>query len=302
MGYSFEQGESVAEGATRIIRDQLAEAIIDLTDVITDDPPEAVHDCRKRLKKIRACARLVRPVLGDSYDAVNRHARDAGRELSPLRDATALAKTFAGRADEFTESGDESLAERFTQLTGIMDARRAATEAELSPDLGAIRRALNELEHLHELIDESSFEDDGWHSIVPGLRRTYRRGRKGLARSVDAPTTEHFHEWRKRVKYSRHHMELLGPAAPRILDPLEQSLHDLSDLLGEAHDIAVIAEVARSDDPVITRIDGVHVVGVVLDGARHDLERRSIDLGRRLYAESTTRFTRRIGEYWNVWR
>lgn len=302
MAYAFEHGESIGDGATRIIESELADAIDDLTDVIDDNQAKAVHDCRKRLKKIRAVARLVRPGLGGSYDVVNRHARDAARELSPLRDATALAATFAAQADKLVDADDQALNDTFGQVSGIMSARGAATEAELSSELGAIRRAIGELEQLHELVDGPTVDEDGWDAIADGLARTYRRGRKGLARSIESPTPEHFHEWRKRVKYTRHHMDLLGPSASEILVPLERALHDLSDLLGDAHDLAVIGDFIRSDDPVVARIDGVERVGLLLDGARDDLERRSVALGRRLYAEKPKRFTKRVGTYWDIWR
>jgi CHAD domain-containing protein len=300
MGYSFEQDEPVAIGAKRIIANELAEVVVDLTDTINDDPAEAVHDSRKRLKKIRAVARLVRPALGDSYDAVNQHARDAARELSPWRDATALAKSFEVLAERIHDN--EALAETSAQLASTLNARRAAAEAEITPDLDAVRRARDELDQLDASRDAIRFDEDGWDAMGHGLRRTYGRGRRGLKRSIESPRPEHFHEWRKRAKYTRHHMELLGPAAPHILDPLEGALHDLSDLLGDAHDLAVIGEFVRSDDPVVTRIDGVARIGVEVDARRAGFERRSVDLGRRLYAESPTRFTRRVEDYWNIWR
>ena len=50
------------------------------------------------------------------------------------------------------------------------------------------------------------------------------------------------HEWRKRTKDAGYHVRLLRDAAPSILEPLEDRFHDLSDALGDAHDLVVICE------------------------------------------------------------
>ena len=48
-----------------------------------DDPVEAIHDARKRIKKTRALLRLARPGLKTkAYRRRNRELRDTGRGMS----------------------------------------------------------------------------------------------------------------------------------------------------------------------------------------------------------------------------
>ena len=69
----------------------------------------------------------------------------------------------------------------------------------------------------------------------PGLSATFGDGRQALLAFRKAPSPTRSHEWRKSVKYSWHHMELLQTTAPSLLTPMGECLHDLSDALGDAH-------------------------------------------------------------------
>ena len=52
------------------------------------DRDTGVHEARKALKRLRALLRLARPaLLQQPYRDLDRRLRDAGRRLSPLRDA-----------------------------------------------------------------------------------------------------------------------------------------------------------------------------------------------------------------------
>src|ERR1700681_438946 len=56
---------------------------------------ESIHLARKAIKKARAALRLLRQGIGDGiYKLENAALRDAGRCLSPLRDAKSLADAF----------------------------------------------------------------------------------------------------------------------------------------------------------------------------------------------------------------
>lgn len=71
MSYQLESTEKLSTGLKRIVREQIDDAIHQLTD-LPDGQAEAVHDVRKRFKKIRAVLRLVRDEIGsDVYKREN---------------------------------------------------------------------------------------------------------------------------------------------------------------------------------------------------------------------------------------
>jgi len=60
---------------------------------VEEERHEAIHEARKRCKKVRAALRVVRPVL-DGYREAYVHFRDTTRIISDLRDATAHIETL----------------------------------------------------------------------------------------------------------------------------------------------------------------------------------------------------------------
>ena len=90
----------------------------------------------------------------------------------------------------------------------------------------------------------------GFETIEPGLRATYRRGRKGLRGAVRGASATALHEWRKDVKYHRHHLELLVGLGPDVLAGAAGTARRLGDLLGDHHDLhelrVLLSTVART--------------------------------------------------------
>ncbi len=234
MSYLLGRDEPITEGIRRIGYEQSKKALDKLERL--DDLVENVHDTRKHCKKLRGLIRLVRPGMEDEYDRANAAFRDAARQLSPLRDAHALLGTFD---DMITISGDR------LPSGGLGAVRRALAEnaeAALAADDNQER-----IEKAHELIEAGVARIPYWDVSEPmeamheGVAKTYGRGRDGLEASIERGAVQDRHEWRKRVKYGWYHTRLLVAASPAILGPLAKRMHDLSDALGDDHDLAILA-------------------------------------------------------------
>jgi len=149
-----------------------------------------------------------------------------------------------------------------------------------------------------DLTSRTTPRGKGFDVLRTGLEATYGDGRRALRRFRAAPSAELSHEWRKSVKYTWHHVELLEASGPSVLTPLAKALHDLSDALGDAHNLAVLADLVGAHP---TRFGGPGTVDRVAKMAadcRGDLEHRAIRLGLRVYAESPKAFGRRMAAYW----
>jgi CHAD domain-containing protein len=299
MGFSLEHRADVRDDIVRVMSEQVDKAVTALDDA-PGDPAEAIHDCRTRCKKIRGAVRLVRPALDDdAYRQVNDLARDAARSLAASRDATAMSQTFDRLRERLGDRGPEG--ERWNRLAELLESRRAAAEAHDDDLRDDVESALDLLRRLDRAIGDIELDAEGWCALGAGLASTYGRGRSAMRDAVDEPSGPHFHEWRKRAKDTRYHLDLLAPAAPTVLEPLERAFHDLTDALGDAHDLVVLGSWLRSDTAADLVDDDLTKVHVIVDGARAELEHRAIGLGRRLYAESPKRFTARLGAYWDAW-
>jgi len=300
VGYRFERDETVGDAFRRIARAQSDKALDEVGSAAANPADEdAIHDCRKRCKKIRGLIRLVRPALDQArYRAANEAFRDAARELSSLRDAQALLATFDSVVAVPTEP---PRLDGFEPVRAEL-VRRAGAEPD-GDDAGAstFERAGDLLRAGHDLVVDADLHADGWGAVRGGLAQTYRRGRDALEVVYDDPTPDNFHELRKRAKYSWYHLRLLGPSAPAILDPLAKQFERLAEGLGDAHDLAVL-RVQLDDDPDSFGGEAtMHAALELLDQHREKLEHDGVSLAEQLYAEPPKPFARRLERYWDAW-
>jgi CHAD domain-containing protein len=291
--YRWHPGGRPRRQLRRTARREVERALADLD---LDDRHAAVHAVRKRGKRLRALLRLVRDAAPELYQRENRAIRDTARRVAGLRDATVAIESFEALLASY---GDEITVEDLAPVwEGLVDRRAALVEQDgLEASLAAVRE---DLEDLRARIDRWKLDGDGFAVLAAGLGRTYRRGRDALDEVAADPTTAALHEWRKRVKYHRYHLELLHEAWPQVLRAHREQLHVLTDLLGEDHDLAVLRAVLH-DGP--DRFGGAEVVATctaLLDRRRAHLQADAVTLGRRCYAEPTDAFVERVGHYWET--
>jgi CHAD domain-containing protein len=275
MSYGLTFNEAPRESIERVRREQLEDAADSLA--AGEDPVEAIHDARKRIKKTRALLRLARPGLKPKvYRRRNRELRDAGRAMSGSRDADVLVETV------------EDLGERYAQRhpkTFFAGVRQPlATHAQAlrhDADAGAHVATLRDLAD-----DEWPLRDIDPDALAEALKRTYARGREAFEQADRKPTTTHLHESRKRVKDLWYQQRLLEDTWPGVMKAQAKEAKALSKLLGEDHDLAVLSE--HVDDPQLHRL---------IEERRAELLAAARDLGRRVYAERPKAFARRARRY-----
>ncbi|NBC18969.1 MAG: CHAD domain-containing protein [Bacteroidetes bacterium] len=295
MSYCFERESTVAENVRRIAHEQIDEARTRLT--ATDDPDVAVHDVRKCLKKLRALVRLVRDEVGeDVYKRENACFRDAGRQLSGVRDAYVLVETMEhllphAAAPEAVAPIHDWLTEQYETLAAEHHDEDAQARATVDEALIAAR----------ERVDDWPIDTAGFEALRPGLHRVYRRG---YARKADAeahPSAERLHEWRKRVKYLWYHLRLLTPIAPDVLSPLVNDLDQLQEALGNDHDLAVLRKTLLDADNLPGHVAAYEALLLLINERRAALQNEARALGERIYAAPPDPFIERVEGYWTDW-
>ena len=153
----------------------------------------------------------------------------------------------------------------------------------LDAPTGVVADALASLRAARGRLNDQSLSAEGVRPLFTGLRRVYRRGRAGYRRAYEDPSAENLHAWRKRVKDLRYGAELLRDTDPKTLKAARREALRLSELLGDDHDLAVLAETARDCPSILGAIARRH--------AR--LQHEALTLGKKLYAPAPRRFARR---------
>jgi CHAD domain-containing protein len=294
--YRLGGGEFVPDGMRRIARGQLDQGIEELEGQPNRKLDEAVHETRKRLKRLRAALRLERFAIGEeTYRRENTTFRDLGKRLSAPRDAKVLIETLDALSERF---GDELPRDQTAPLRDQLGERhkRAVTKLRRVPATFAGARA--QLDEARIRSASWTYDSDGFDALRPGLERIYRRGRRSMRAAADDPTDEHLHEWRKRAKDLWHALQIVRPADPKRMKARANRAHQLSDLLGDDHDLAVLREhVAESDPPVMQESARAALLSVI-DRRRVSLQREALKLGAHVYGRKPKRFARAVDRAW----
>lgn len=293
--YRLHRDDFVPDGIRRIARGRLDSAHEQLGGASKRGVSQAVHETRKELKRLRACLRLSRASIGEeTFDRENTAFRMAGRRLSATRDAEVLVQTLDGLRARFADE----------LAPGATDALRAQLADEQGRAIAALRDG-DDVEAALTAIDDArartrswTVATEGFEALAPGLRRIYRSGRRRMDAARAEPTTENLHEARKRVKDLCHAAQILRPSRPKRMKQLASDAHDVADLLGDDHDLAVLREYVERH-PQCFDDDRRQSVLAIIDRRRDTLQRKALARGRRLYKRSPKRFVADIERDWH---
>lgn len=297
MSYRWNDRKKSRSNLRRLARNQLRGAIEELN-APAGDRPDAVHDARLRLKKLRALLRLIRVANPHCYKHEDAALRDIARALSFERDRQAtidaLDKLLAHAEREW---GDEvgPLQELLKLRTRLVHAQQqefdAARRDELVKQVNGLLH--DALERVNSWISAATDET----VMADGFADSYRRGRVALRVARDNPSAENLHEWRKQTKYHRYQLRLFRDAWPELLDAHYEALQRLSDLLGDDHDLVLLRQAACDDRTA--DLDGNRGCESrqLIERRRHELQGDALPLGRLLFAEKPKQFVRRLMAY-----
>jgi CHAD domain-containing protein len=300
MAYRFKPRKNVEQELRRIACQQLERASAELTDPELD-PAKAVHQARKRLKKLRSLLRLVHPALDrEVYKCWNHRFRDLGRSLAGARDADVLLQTL----DELEKAMRvKAAAPDLSALRRELSAPSGQEAGDDSRDLNKRMAAVTEdLRTAHKEIIRLSIDGKRFEALGAGLQRTHARGRKALRKTRESPTDARFHEWRKRVKDHWYHSRLLMDVWPSLMKPYAKEMKRLSDLLGDDHDLAVFRQRLRELPENTLPVSITEALHRGIEHRQNMLRSEAYRVGYRVYAEKSKRFRQRIESWWEIRR
>ncbi|HSE13675.1 MAG TPA: CHAD domain-containing protein [Rudaea sp.] len=241
-----------------------------------------VHSARKALKKARAALRLLRPnLVAGVYERENIALRDAGRRLSPLRDAKSLVAAVDLLGKPRGAKGPYA-----TKIAGLRRAlQRQLAEAWSTYARGAVQSQCAQLvQSCRERMLLQERQATGTATLLDSLREIYRKVRNAHARALAERTPETLHEWRKQTKYLHTAAAALRDAGTRDLSSLVKRTGDIAAWLGDDHDLvalrAAIERAGMADEAILARIER----------RRAKLHGRALTLGARVLQRKPKRF------------
>ncbi len=263
-------GEALDSALQRMALGQLDLALTMLDSARQEPDERAVHETRKALKRLRALLRLLEPELGRAaYERESTALRDAARRLAGARDAEVMLATL----DHLIERNPRKLLGRgpILKLRATLLSERERARAQTLGDARARAHVVAELSASRARVQAWCLPHGGQLKLVQAtLVHLYRQGSKRMHRAAQAKRSDMhaMHRWRKRVKDLRYVAQMLQPAelpakAPKgkrarrryerahrdakRLHRIERLADRLGEILGEDHDLAVLAQRIEHD-------------------------------------------------------
>lgn len=263
---------TLASGTATVLGDALAAQLDELErtepGVRRGDDPEAVHDMRVAVRRLRSTLRTVRPLLDrDWTDRMRRELAWIGDSLGEVRDLDVLLARLEEEANRL-DGGDAVVA---VALLRPLATRRDDARAELlgtlgSPDFAALVRELRGASANPPLVRaDLSFDE----LAAKEFRRLRKRG--GIRPTL---SNAGLHQRRIRIKRARYAAELAESPSGKLRKFI-RAAKAAQDTLGEHHD----AVVARRELRRLARLSARADVGLVA-GRLIEREQRRIDAGR----------------------
>jgi len=291
MGFRLKLREPLPDGLKRIFREQI-ESALELCRHPAKQRGVTVHEVRKHLKKLRAAMRLAIPEVGkDRHKREDRCVRTVGRLVSDLRDAQVRLQTFIQLRDE-TKNGQEE--GPFPHIEELLLLERESFSAAFA---GWQKQAIPLLERVEARLLKWPLDSLTWKKVCGAVCKIYKRGQRGLAKTIDDPEPEKFHAWRKRVKDIWYQFRILQPLNRMVLTEMAHDAEVLGELLGSEHDLTFLwtrLEKECTDESLRDELTKLEKL-IRKQGKR--LRGNSLELGRRFYAEPAKAFAKRISVF-----
>ena len=287
--FRLRDGEPVPDGLRRIACGQLDMSIERLEGDSNEELGAAVHETRKSLKRLRATVRLARDELGDDvYRRENGAFRDAGRRLSGARDSQVLVETLDALSER---DPDEAPRARFARFREMLAGQHAAAQRRLE-DGAAIAEVLGELRAARARVPDWPLARAGFDGLAPGFRRVYRRGRREYRAARREPGTESLHELRKRLKDLWYAGQIVRPAEPKKMRRIARRAHELSNLIGEDHDLAMLGQRAAERRDCFDDQAALGELAKLIERRREELQRAAMDRAESLFRKKPGKMAR----------
>lgn len=303
MGYALAPSLPLGEAVASVAADEVEAALVSLAHLHASGDPAAVHDVRKRTKKLRALAHTLRGTVASSqWRAASKAAAEAARTLAEHRDAEVRLRTLTSLVGDHQAGFADALAHA-ARLAGRSAAPQAPSGGAGAPNEEAVQHASWLLTGVAAEIG-SWVVPDRFASLSEGLAHIYRVGRRqwrAVASAIDAGRdvgAEDLHRWRRSVKYRWYQTRLLEPVAPDLLGAEAALLDELGEVLGVDHDLHVLTRSMAVDPGAWGGSAAVAEVQRLAGDRQGELRGRAGELGRQLYAERVVTYLERRERWW----
>ena len=297
MSYRIRPGKPLTGEVVRVARLQYAGAIGLLRDQ-PRGPHEAIHDARKRFKRLRGLFRLVRDAAPKFCASENARVRDIAAGLSTVRDATALVEAMDHLLASNAASGHRPALQAIHDRLAARRDRIASAETDLEARIAtAIAGCEDGIAALSGLRLPKG-KARAVEVLAGGVARNYGRAVRALEAATASGHAEDWHDLRKRIKYHRMHVQLMSAAWPGDM-AMRAEIADLAgEALGDDHDLTNLEALIATDPDAIGDTTEIAILRTVMAARSAELHAQVRDIVRNLLRDDRKLVQSRIAALW----
>jgi triphosphatase len=263
--------DTCADAFAAILTSAGRQILVNRTAVLATDDPNAAHQMRIGLRRLRSALKALRPlVVTGSLTAFERSAREVAGAVGQLRDADVLISAIFAPI-EATATDKSGFAELRRALLQHRRGKREATRAALHDPawtrlqlyLSLWPRTLAEHNKLARPIGKLA------HKI---LRKAWKKSAK-YAAHLDHLSGDERHQMRKALKNLRYQAEFLAPLfAKAETESFVKQLKGLQDVFGYLNDVRMAPRLIDINKQGANSIEAARATGYIL--GCHEVEAR----------------------------
>jgi hypothetical protein len=197
-------------------------------------------------------------------------------------------QTLIQLRDETAKGSGEN---HFPHIEELLSLERESFSAAFA---GWQKQAIPKLERIGERLSKWPPAGITWKQICGTVGKIYKRGQRGLAKTIKKSQPENFHAWRKRVKDLWYQLRILQPLNRVVLEKIAADAEILGELLGREHDFDFLLARLENESGDETLRDELVQLQKLIRKRGKRLRRNALELGRRFYAEPAKAFAKRI--------
>lgn len=294
MAFRLTPGADITQSVKDIGREQLDRSLSRFSAKSRKGNP--VHETRKAMKRLRALLHLVKPVMSKSdFRRDEARIKQIARSLSGVRDVQAMEETLL-KLEASEPASVKSPVQ--TALRAHLSEKRAAAEKKLtSASLTKTRKLLREA---RKSFDELRLRENDFKALAQTIKADYRKARRSFQRAYELREDEAFHDWRKYVQRHWRQLLLIAPSWPRAMKPHIALARDLSEVLGDDHDLYVLIAYINTDRSTFGSDEEVDWFLGLCRKRQADLREVARHMGTRLLAEKPSSLAARLRAYWTT--
>ena len=248
---------------------------------------EKIHSIRLYLKKMRSLFHLVDPKTNrKAFKKLLKRLSTCRKELTPFRDEQVIQEIIV---DMQKKQPDPTVKNSLSKIKTIVSKNNHLPEKKLLPLLEAASKTLAESNAFLASLPLTS-----WHPLGSGLKRTYKKARKGFSQLHHHPQYNSFHKWRRFVKELYFQMDFIFPQNPKNIKNVQDHLHSIEKNLGHDHDLHLLAGYIEGEKEKLPKTLPYKDLLKSMKKRGKNLRKKSLKRAALVFRPKTKRWTRQV--------